>query len=35
MESLLAEASLECVDVFSADGREGKLNRYFTLRSGG
>jgi SAM-dependent methyltransferase len=35
MRELLAEASLECVDVFSADGREGNLNRYFLVRSGG
>jgi SAM-dependent methyltransferase len=35
MGGLLAEASLDCVAAFSADGREGNLNRYFTLRSRG
>jgi hypothetical protein len=35
MGGLLAEASLDCVAVFSADGREGNLNRYFAVRSRG
>lgn len=35
MADLLAETSLECVAVFSADGKEGNLNRYFTLRRRG